>query len=63
MTTQAITVIKILSITAPVRSQILCQLTVKMICGLKSLTFADSKQSELSECHKCESVGWHKSGL
>jgi len=31
-----------------------------MICGLKSLTFADL---ELSECHKFERVGWHKAGL
>jgi len=39
---------------ATVMSQILCQLTAKMIRGLKSLSFADS---ELSECHKFESVG------
>jgi len=26
-----------------VKLQILCQLTAKMICGLKLLTFADSK--------------------
>jgi len=43
MTTQVIKAIKVLAITATVRSQILCQLTVKMICGLKSLTFADSE--------------------
>jgi len=35
--------IKVLSIIATVRSQILYQLTAKMICGLKSLTFADSE--------------------
>jgi len=43
MTTQLIKEIKVLSIIATVRSQILCQLTAKMICGLKSLTFADSE--------------------
>jgi len=43
MTTQLIKAIKVLSIIATVRSQILCQLTAKMICGLKSLTFADSE--------------------
>jgi len=42
MTTQVIKAIKLLSIIATVRSQIHCQLTAKMICGLKSLTFADS---------------------
>jgi len=36
--------------------------TAKMMCVLKSLTFADS-EVELSECHKFESVGWHKAGL
>jgi len=61
MTTQLIKAIKVLSIIATVRLQILCQLTVKMLCGLKSLTFADS---ELSECQKFESVdSWHKAGL
>jgi len=60
MTIRLIKAIKVFSIIATVRSQILCQLTAKMICGLKSLTFADS---ELSECHKFESVGWHKAGL
>jgi len=54
MTTQVIKAILVLSIIATVMSQILCQLTAKMICGLKSLTFADS---ELSECHKFERVG------
>jgi len=49
--TQVIKVIKVLSIIATVRSQTLCQLTAKMICGLKSLTFA---YSELSECHTFE---------
>jgi len=45
MTTQDIKAIKVLSIIATViaRSQILCKPTAKMICGLKSLTFADSK--------------------
>jgi len=43
MTTQVTKAIKILSITATVRSQILWQLTAKMMCGLKSLTFADSE--------------------
>jgi len=43
-----------------VGSQILCHVTAEMICGLKSLTFADS---ELSECHKFESIGWHEAGL
>jgi len=56
MTTQVIKTFKVLSIIATVRSQILCQLTAKMICQLKSL-FADV---ELTECHKFESVGWHK---
>jgi len=60
MTTQLIKAIEVLAIIATVRSQILCQLTAKMICGLKSLTFEDL---ELSECHKFESVGWHKAGL
>jgi len=36
MTIRLIKAIKVLSIIATVRSQILCQLTVKMICGLKS---------------------------
>jgi len=62
MTTQFIKAIKVLSIIATVRSQIPCQLTAKMICGLKSLTFADSEMRTL-ECHKFESVGWHKAGL
>jgi len=44
----------------PVRSQILCQQTEKITRELKSPTFADS---ELSECHKCESVSWQKVGL
>jgi len=43
MTTQVIKAIKVLSIIATLRSQILCQLTAKMICGLKSLTFAHSE--------------------
>jgi len=44
MTRQVIKAIKALSIIATVRSQILCQLTAKMICGgLKSLTFANSE--------------------
>jgi len=43
MTTQVIKEIKVISIIATVRSQILCQLSAKMIFGLKSLTFADSK--------------------
>ena len=38
MTTQLIKAIEVLAIIATVRSQILCQLTAKMICGLKSLT-------------------------
>ena len=42
MTIRLIKEIKVLSIIATVRPQILCQLTAKMICGLKSLTFADS---------------------
>jgi len=41
MTTQVSKAIKVFSIIAIVRSQILCQLTAKMICRLKSLTFAD----------------------
>jgi len=57
MTTQVIKAIKVVRIIATVRSKILCQLTAKMICGLKSLTFADSG---LSECHMFKSVGWHK---
>ena len=60
MTTQVMKTIKVLSITPTVRSQILRQLTAKMIYGLKLLTFADS---ELSECHKFESVDWDKAGL
>jgi len=43
MTTQLIKAIKVLSIITTVRSQILCQLTAIMICGLKSLIFADSE--------------------
>jgi len=43
MTTQLIKAIKVLSIIATVRSQSLCQLTAKMICGLKSRIFADSE--------------------
>jgi len=62
MTTQVIKAIKVLSITATVRSQILCQLTAKMTCGLKSLT-VQTQKSKLSESHKFESVGWHKAGL
>jgi len=49
MTTQVIKAIKVLPIIATVRSQILCQLTPTMICGLKSLTFSQSiPDSELS---------------
>jgi len=59
MTTQVIKAIEVLLIIATVRSQILCQLTAKMLCGLKPL-FADL---ELSECHKFESVRWHTVGL
>jgi len=43
MTTQVIKAIKVLSIIATVMSQILCQLSEKMTCGLKSLTFAKSE--------------------
>jgi len=43
MTMQLTKAIKVLSIIATVRSQIICQLTAKMICGLKSLTFVDSE--------------------
>jgi len=43
MTTQVIKAIKVLSITTNVKSQILCQLNAKMICGLKSLTLPDSE--------------------
>jgi len=43
MTIRFIKAIKVLSIIATVRSQILCQLTAEVICGLKSLTFADSE--------------------
>jgi len=42
MTKQVIQAVKVLLSIATVRSQILCQLTAKMICGLKSLAFADS---------------------
>jgi len=42
MTTQVIKAMKVPSIIATVWSQIPCQLTAKMICGLKYLTFADS---------------------
>jgi len=41
MTTKVTKAIKVLLIIATVRSQILWQLTGKMICGLKSLTFVD----------------------
>ena len=44
------------------RSQILCHLTAKMTCGLKSLTLADSEVVTV-ECHKFESVDWHKEKL
>ena len=57
MTTQVIKAIKVLSIIATVRSQILCQLliTTKMICGLKSLTFADSevRAVRMTQVWKC----------
>jgi len=55
MTTQVIKAIKVLSIIATVRSQTLCQLTAKMICGLKSLTFADSEDRTVSmpQVRKC----------
>jgi len=43
MTTQVIKAIKFLSIIANLRSQIICQPTAKMICELKSLTFANSE--------------------
>jgi len=59
MTTQVIKATEVLSIIATVRLQIACQLTTKKICELKSL----SADLELSECHKFESVGWHKAGL
>jgi len=35
--------LKVLSIIETVRSQILCYLTAKITCGLKSLTLADSE--------------------
>jgi len=54
MTTQVIKAIKALSIIATVRSQILCQLTAKMICGLKPLTFADSvRTARMPQVRKC----------
>jgi len=43
MVTPQVIQTKVLSIIATVRSHILCQLTEKMICGLKPLTFADSE--------------------
>jgi len=43
MTTQVAKAIKVLSITANMRSQTLCKLTAKMTCRLKSLRFADSE--------------------
>jgi len=51
MTTQVIK-LKILLIIPTVRSQIPCQLTAKMVCGLKSLTFADSevRMPQVSKC-------------
>jgi len=58
VTTLVIKAIKVLSDVATVRLQIICQLTAKMICGLKSLTFGDS-QSLNCQCHKFKSVGWH----
>jgi len=35
--------LEIVSIIATARSQILCHLTAKITCGLKSLTLADSE--------------------
>jgi len=43
--------LEVLSIIATMRSQILCHLTAKITYGLKS---------QLLECHKFESVDWHK---
>jgi len=57
MTTQRIKAIKVLSIIATARSQILSQLTAEMICGPKSSTFADPEVRTLTKCHKFESVG------
>jgi len=35
--------VEVLSVIATARSQILCHLTAKITCGLKSLTLADSE--------------------
>jgi len=43
MTTQVMKAIEGLSIITTVSSQFLCQLTAKMIYGLKSLTLVDSE--------------------
>jgi len=43
MTTQVIKAIEVLTIIATVWSQIKCQLTPKMICGIKSLTSEDKE--------------------
>jgi len=48
MTTQVF-----LSVIASVTSQILCQLTAKMTCGLKPL---QTQKSELVECYKFECI-------
>jgi len=58
MTTQVIKAIKVLSIMATVRSQILFQLTAKMIYGLKSLHM-QSQNCQNATSLKC----WHKAGL
>jgi len=52
--------LEVLSIIATVRlSQIPCQLTAKMTCGLKSPTLADSELITV-RMPKFESVDWHK---
>jgi len=53
--------LKVLSIIATVRSQILCYLAAKMTCGLKSLTLVDSEVITVRlESRKFESVDWPK---
>jgi len=61
MTTQLIKAIQVLLIIATVRSQILCQITTKVICGLKPLTFADSevRTVRMPQVWKCK-LAWSR---
>jgi len=51
--------LEVLSIITTARSQILCHLTAKITCGLKSLTLADSEAITV-KIPKFESVDYHK---